>query len=151
MGVAGQSSVEAAAMLPVIMLLLALLVQPVCVLFTQTIMRHTAAECARVLATSGDQAATCSYALRRLRAVPDASLFHVGGQRDWRVQAERSKDGKSVRILITGHVRPFPLFGVALDLLGPRDHDGTLLEAEVEERTRPDWLGGDYDDWAASW
>ncbi|MEE0026622.1 MAG: TadE/TadG family type IV pilus assembly protein [Atopobiaceae bacterium] len=151
MGTTGQSSVEAAAMLPVVMLLLALLVQPVCVLFTQTIMRHAAAECVRVLATSGDQAAACSYALRRLRAVPDASLFHVGGQKDWRVWAERSRDGKTVRVRISGHVRPLPLFGVVLDLLGPRDRAGTLLETKVEERTRPEWLEGDYDDWATSW
>ncbi|MBO7674074.1 MAG: pilus assembly protein [Atopobiaceae bacterium] len=137
-------------MLPAIMLLLALLVQPVCVFFTQTLMRHTAAECVRVLATSGDQAATRAYALRRLRAVPDASLFHVGGQRDWQVFAERSGDGKTGRVRIVGHVRPLPLFGVVVDLLGRRDDEGIVLEVEVGERIRPMWLGGTYEDWVAS-
>jgi len=138
-------------MLPVLMLLMALLVQPVCVLFTQTIMRHTAAECVRVLATSEDQAMVRAYALRRLRAVPDASLFHVGGSRDWQVFAERTDAGQSARVRIAGHVRPLPLFGVAVDLLGTRDREGTRLEVEVKEQIRPRWLGGTYEDWVASW
>ena len=40
----GQMSVEAALLLPVVLTLLALLVQPVCVLYTRTVMASTAGE-----------------------------------------------------------------------------------------------------------
>ena len=84
---AGQMSVEAALLLPVVLTLLALLVQPVCVLYTRTLMASTAGELARLAATSrGSEDDLRSFALRRLAAVPDLAIFHEGGTRGWEVE-----------------------------------------------------------------
>lgn len=147
----GQSSVEAAVVLPVLMLLFALLMQPVCVLYSIVVMRHAAAQTARLVATTSDEGACRSFALRRLRAVPDSSLFHVGGDADWKVSTARSSDGRTCDVEITGHVRPLPLFGVGMRLLGESDGEGILLRVHVSERMRPAWLGGEYGDWMSAW
>ena len=147
----GQSTVEAAVVLPMLMLLFALLVQPVCVLYTHMLMRHVASETARVLATSGDVETSRSFALRRLRAVPEASLFHVGGSSDWQVRLSRSSDARFCDVTIAGHLRPLPLFGVVTRALGRSDSAGLLVEVDVRERVRPDWLGGEYETWMEAW
>lgn len=147
----GQSTVEAAVVLPVLMLLFALLMQPVCVLYTRMLMRHVAFQTARVLATSADVETSRSFALRRLRAVPEASLFHVGGSSDWQVRLNRSPDARFCDVTIAGHVRPLPLFGVVAGALGRRDATGLLIEVDVHERVRPDWLGGEYETWMEAW
>lgn len=148
---AGQSTVEAAVLLPVLMLLLGLLVQPVCACYTRTVMRHAAAETARVLATGRDDAVARSFALRRLRAVPEAAPFHVGGESDWSVHLARSDDGGTVSVRIGGHLRPLPLLGLATYAMGKRDGVGLLMEERLEERVRPEWLGGDYGRWMQAW
>ena len=150
-GQRGQSTVEAAVMLPLLMLLFALLVQPVCVLHTRMIMRHAAAETARVLMTSEDEGTSRSFALRRLRAVPEASLFHVGGSEDWVIHMDRSADGRHCEVSISGHARPLPFFGVVMRALGTVDGQGLLLEETIREQMRPSWLGGDYESWMEAW
>ena len=60
----GQTSVEAALLVPVVLTLVALLVQPACVLYTRAVMASTAAELTRLAATSrGDEGDVRSYAL----------------------------------------------------------------------------------------
>lgn len=138
-------------MLPTLMLLFALLMQPVCVLFTRMIMRHAAAETARVAATSADDDVCRSFALRRLDAVPEVSLFHVGGRDDWQVGVERTDDGRRAAVEISGHVRPLPLMGVVMSALGERDATGVVVRERVSEQVRPSWLGGDYESWVGMW
>ena len=76
----GQSTVEAALLIPVTLTVVALLVQPACVLYTRSVMSATAHELARVVSTSrGSADEVRAYALRRLAAVPEAPLFHEGG------------------------------------------------------------------------
>lgn len=148
----GQATVEAAVLLPTLMLLMALLMQPACLLYTRAIMRAAAGECVRVLATGyGEYAeADCrAFALRRLAAVPELSIFHVGGREDWDVTCERGEGRVTVRI--AGHLRPLPLLGVAVELLGSRDAVGTRLDVEVSERVRADWVEGDYGSWVQMW
>ena len=148
----GQATVEAAVLLPTLMLLMALLMQPACLLYTRAIMRAAAGECARVLATGyGEYAeADCrAFALRRLAAVPELSIFHVGGGEDWDVTFERGEGLVTVRI--AGHLRPLPLLGMTAELLGSRDAVGTRLDVEVSERVRADWVEGDYESWVQMW
>lgn len=133
------------------MLLFALLMQPVCVLYTCMVMRHAAAETARVAATSTSDATCRAFALRRLRAVPESSLFHVGGDEDWRVDVSRSADRRTCDVEIAGHLRPIPLFGVTTTLLGEVDSTGVRVRVRVSERTRPQWVGGEYHDWMGAW
>ena len=149
-GQRGQSSVEAALTLPTLMILVAFLVQPACALYTRMVMRHAAAEAVRVLSTSGDPELCRSFALRRLRAVPQASVFHVGGEADWQIRVERD-EAHMCEVRIGGHLRPLPLFGVSMQALGSSDDVGVLMEVGVRERTRPRWLGGEYEDWMEAW
>ena len=150
-GVSGQSSVEAAVLLPTVMLLMALLVQPACLLYTRMVVGSTAASCARLLATlpSGSLEQCEAYALRRLAAVPEVEMFHVGGREDWRVEA--SCEGGVAQVCVSGHVRTLPLLGVVASRMGRQDGQGTVIEVTVSERVRPGWLGGDYDTWVSMW
>ena len=133
------------------MLVLALLLQPVCLSYTRAVMRAAAAECARAAATAygGDVGACREYALRRLRAVPDVPLFHVGGTSDWEVTVDRAEGRVDVRI--RGHARPLPLMGLLAAAAWERDGSGLVLSVELGEDTRPSWLGGDYATWQQIW
>lgn len=138
-------------LLPVVMLLLVLLLQPACLLYTRMVMCVTAAECARVLATlpQGSEERCRSYALRRLAAVPEVSPFHVGGEPDWQVELSSSEGEASVSIC--GHARPLPLLGALSTAFAERDDQGVVLRVSVSERMRPAWLGGDYGSWVGIW
>ena len=68
-------SVETALLLPVALTLVALLVQPACVLYTRAVMAATAGELVRLAVTSrGSDEDLRSFALRRLSAVPDLEM-----------------------------------------------------------------------------
>ena len=138
-------------MLPSLMLIFALLMQPVCLSYTRMVMRSAAAECARACATAynGDTAACESYALRRLEAVPNVALFHVGGRRDWSVDIERSDS--HVTVAISGHARPLPLLGALAALGGQSDGTGVVLTVRLSQDTMPAWLGGSYGTWQQMW
>lgn len=149
----GQATVEAAVLVPVAMVMLALLLQPVCLLYTCCVMRTAAAEGARVLATArgeGDDEACEAYVRRRLAAVPDVSIFHEGGEGDWEVSL--GGPGSSVvSVKVTGHARPLPILGVVAGVFGEVDGSGIVLRSEIEEEVRPSWLEGSYGDWVAVW
>ena len=146
----GQSSVEAAALLPTLVLLLGLLLQPACLLYTRAVMHGAAAEAARVMVTLDGGEEDCrEFVLRRLEAVPEVPLFHVGGRTDWQVSLEQS--GTKVSVAITGHVRPLPLLGVTARALGRSDATGVVVEVSVSEEMRPAWFGGSYESWVQMW
>ena len=148
----GQATVEAAVLLPTVMVVLALLLQPAMLLYTHAVMSGAAAEGAR-LATTATQDEVDSlvgaYVRRRLRAVPDVACFHEGGPDAWDVDVEQS-EGR-VCVAIGGHASPLPLVGVTAGLVGQMDEEGVLLSAMAERRMRAEWVGGDYDDWIATW
>ena len=110
--------------------------QPACLLYTRCVMEGAAVEVARLAATAREGLDVRPFALRRIAAVPEVSVFHVGGQQDWEV---------------SGHARPLPLLGGICGLLGESDEKGLVLEARVTASTRPDWLEGSYGDWVGMW
>lgn len=142
---------EAAVLLPVLMLLFALLMEPVCLLYTRMVMGHAAAGTLRVLATNEDEHVAREYALRRLEAVPEVGPFHVGGSSDWAVRVSGPAEEGIARVSIAGHARPLPLLAAAARALGCGDGWNVELVVEMEERVRPAWVRGDYDDWVSSW
>lgn len=149
---AGQMSVEAALLLPVVLTLLALLVQPVCVLYTRALMASTAGELARLAATSrGSQDELRSFALRRLAAVPDLAIFHEGGTRGWEVEVTGPDGVGEVTVTLAGRVRPLPLLGVLVSALGTTREGTVTLVVETTADLRADWIGGDYDEWVDMW
>lgn len=150
----GQSTVELALVLPSILLVLGLLVQPICLGYGHCVMASCASELARVLATRrqdmGDQQLR-DYALRRLHAIPEVSILHVGGDDDWELSCEGAEGDGTVAVSLRGHCRPIPVLGILPTLLGEVDEAGLVMEVRVEERVRPSWLGGDYGSWTGIW
>ncbi|MBM6675721.1 pilus assembly protein [Olsenella uli] len=151
-GRSGQMSVEAALLLPVALTLVALLAQPACVLYTRTVMAATAGELARLAATSrGTEGDLRSFALRRLAAVPDLSIFHEGGPADWEIEVTGPDDGGRVTVALEGRVRPLPLFGALVSALGTAVDGTVVVRVETSGDMRADWIGGGYEDWIGMW
>lgn len=148
----GQASVEAALFVPVLMLLLALLLQPVFLLYTRSVMQQAAAEGVRVLATRESGGTTTDdaceqYVRRRLAAVPNVAAFHTG---DWEVEVAGDASGE-VSVKLAGRLRPLPLLGVAARLFGESEGDLVVLRVEASGGARPSWLKGGYGDWVSIW
>lgn len=114
-------------------------------------MEGTAAEVARLQATSGDATDVRAFALRRLRAVPEVSIFHVGGDDDWQVEASGPDAEGLVTVAVVGHARPLPLFGGISSALGEADEAGFVLRVSVRVRVRAEWLEGNYGEWVGLW
>ena len=143
---------EAALFVPVFMLLLALLLQPVFLLYTRAGMQQAAAEGVRLLAgregagTATDDACV-EYVKRRLAAVPDVPAFHTG---TWEVEVSGDASGEA-SVKVVGRLRPLPLVGVLASALGEADGDCVVLTVEAKGTTRPSWLEGGYSDWVKVW
>lgn len=152
LGKSGQMTVEAACLLPTVLLLLGMLLQPACLLYTRSIMTGTAGELTRLIATSGaSDEEVEEYALRRLAAVPDVSLFHEGGSEDWEIEFEGPNEEGLVWVQISCHVEPIPLLGVLTTALGEVEDGCVLVSVEVEESVRSSWVGGSYEEWIEIW
>ncbi|MDO5106794.1 MAG: pilus assembly protein [Coriobacteriaceae bacterium] len=145
----GQATVEAAFLLPTVLLTMGLLLEPACLLYTRMAMRHAAAETARLLVTAASEDDAEAFCLRRLEAVPEVGLFHTGGQGDWEIGLS-SEEGM-VRVTIRGHARPLPLLGLVVGGVLGRDERGVVLEVDHSARLRPEWLGGDEHVWSEIW
>lgn len=148
----GQASVEAAALLPTIMIVMVMLLQPVCLLYTRSVMRSAAAQTARVVATAspGSEQECKEYALRRLQAIPNVAIFHEGSPNDWDIQIDGLGETE-VCVEISGSVKPLPVIGGLAVALGSYNHGTIQLDVEVTERVRPEWLEGSYEDWVGAW
>lgn len=139
------------------MVCVALLAQPACLLYTRCVMQSAAAEACRLMATAPVWAGVApqsqrDYVLRRLAAVPDVDVFHVGGASGWTIELEGATGGHGARARIATAARPLPLLGVVPALLGKTDGSGNVvLDVEVATTTRPAWLEGDYGDWSSVW
>lgn len=145
-------SVEAAVLLPVALALVALLVQPACVLYTRSVMAATASELVRVAATSrGSGEGLRAFALRRLAAVPDVSLFHEGGPASWEVEVTGPDEEGVVMAAISGRVRLLPVLGVLASALGRVEGGALVVEVEVSGPARAAWVEGSYDAWIEMW
>ncbi len=154
----GQASVEAAFVLPVLALLMAMLVQPACLLYTRCVMEGAAAQACRLMTTLSEEEAAYgdelvrAFVLRRLAAVPDAPLFHEGGAEAWTVELEGQNGRHESAVSISGSVKPLPFLGAVAALMGQGDGEGNVrLEVEVRQTVRPDWLEGSHAQWSAIW
>ncbi len=156
-GEEGQATIEAALLLPVVMMGIALLVQPGCMLYTRVIMEVAAAEACRLVATTPSMVGTSdrayeAYVLRRLQAVPSVDVFHCGGPEGWDILMDGSSAAHRASVTIETTVRPLPLLGVLPALLGSLDGEGRIvLRVEVTTTARPGWLEGDYGEWSTIW
>lgn len=153
----GQSTVEAAFALPVLMLLMLLLMQPGILLYDRIAMEGAAAEGCRLLATTADPGQVeDDYVRRRLSAVPQAEIFHVHASGcTWKIELDGDERSQEVGVRISTEVRPLPLIGAGARLLGMVEASGNLkVGVERRMQVKDAWLmespdGADPAGWTA--
>lgn len=143
-------------MLPILMLLLAFLLQPACMLYSRSIMQQAASEGARVLmtyegSTEVSLEACKAYVRRRLSAVPNINIFHVGGPDGWNINVSGSSSSKKVSVEVEGLLKPLPLVGVSAFMLGEVQDDCVVLTVKVEQISAQEWVSGTYTSWISAW
>ncbi len=145
----GQTTVEAAYLIPVLLVLLLLLLQPMILLYNRMVMENAAAEGCRLLATATSQGAYShekyeGYIKRRLAAIPPVEIFHLHASNcSWEIMLEGDENSSEVSVRIINRLKPLPLLGWGADLLGMTDADHNLVqEVEVTLPTQPEWTQG---------
>lgn len=144
----GQSTVEAAFLIPVLFILLLLLLQPGVVLYDRMVMNGAAAEGCRLLATRTDAAGADMEAyrgsvLRRLGSVPQEEHFHVhdGGGCSWEILLDGDESAGEVSVTIRNKLEPLPIVDEAATLLGMVDERGHLtVEVSASAPAQPQWV-----------
>lgn len=153
----GQSTIEAAFALPILMILTLFLIQPGILLYDRMIMSSAASEGCRLYATaSSDVASTCKdYILRRLSAIPQIDQFHVHSKGcSWNIRFEGGEGSQISKVSISNEIAPLPLLGSGMKLLGLLNARGNLaLQVDSTQQMQPDWIansteGQDPENWA---
>lgn len=155
----GQATVEAAFLLPALMLLLLLLLQPGILLYDRMVMQGAAADACRLLATSaGDRAYCEDYVRRRLGAVPQQENFHVHESGcTWNIAFSGDETSAQVGVEISTEVKPLPLIDVGGALLGLLNESGNFeVRVSASAPTQPAWVegaiaGGNPAAWVGAW
>lgn len=145
----GQATVEAAYLIPILLLLVLLLIQPMILLYNRMVMENAAAEGCRLLATASSQGAYSNekyegYIKRRLASIPPVDIFHVHAEGcTWEVSLEGDESSGEVSVHITNAVKPLPLIGWGANLLNMTDAKGNFVqEVRVTMPTQPSWVAG---------
>lgn len=145
----GQTTVEAAFLIPVLLLLVLLLLQPMILLYNRMVMENAAAEGCRLLATATPQGAYSQdkhegYIKRRLAAIPPVDIFHVhAGGCTWEIEMDGDEHSEEVSVRIVNRVQPLPLLGWGANFLGLTDADDHLVqEVRVTLPTQAGWVSG---------
>lgn len=160
-GQSGQSTVEAAFALPIVMLLVLLLVQPGIVLYDRIVMQAAASEACRLLATldEGDESGIAeAFVRRRLGAVPGQECFHVhSGGCSWEIEFEGGQSSESATCRIATQLKPLPFIDASSGLLGLTNESGNfLVKVEATMPTQPAWAwsasaGSSPSEWIGAW
>ena len=147
---AGQSTVEAAILLPMLFALFGLLLQPAILLYDRSIMNAAAGEGCRAATTCVSKADAQAFIERRLGAIPKIPIFHDGDE--WEIEFS-SNSIPYVRI--TNHVQPLPLFGIVAGLANAVDDQGRIEQVVIsQESCVPAWTrGAKYapSSWVGAW
>lgn len=151
----GQATVEAAFMLPMLLAVFGLFLEPSILFYDRAVMEAAAAETCRVVETqTAEESAVEAYALRRLGAVPSLSVFHMGGDAGWTVELEGG-ELEEVTVTVTHRVSPLPLLGVTAGLGGSMQGDGSCLQSvSATSALAPSWaaeLGSSPEEWVEGW
>lgn len=152
----GQATVEAAFLMPVILLAMLLLAQPAIILYDRAVMEAAAAEGCRMLETlaPGDEDAARAAVERRLDAIPDAPIFHSGG---WTIELSGGEGQEYASVRIEHALEPLPLMGAGMGLLGLTGpgglftHDAFRQTEVVDAWVVESRLGADAEAWIGRW
>lgn len=134
----GQGTIEAAFLLPIILVLILLLIQPAIILYDYCIMKSAAAEACRALATSSSTDEVEEFVRRRLAAIPQTEIFHRhdGG---CSYSIELNGTGLSeTSVEIKNYLQPLPLVDLGAKLLnGGGDIE---IVAKSAQTNQPGWV-----------
>lgn len=162
-GTKGQATIEAAALIPVLFILLLLLLQPSILLFDRIVMKNAAAEGCRLLATktpvlSEGKDPYEEYVLTRLSSIPEEDHFHVHSQGcSWKVSLTGDEASNRVGVQIVNKVKPLPLVDFMSRSIGLTDSDGFFeIKVEAEFSPKNDWVssnvaGNNPANWVKQW
>lgn len=142
----GQATVEAALLIPALLIRLLLLIQPGILLYTRMVMEGAAAEGCRVLATASsleeNTATVEDFVKRRLASVPQQENFHVHDPScSWQIDLSGNEASEEVTVSISTEVKPLPLFDLGLDALGVLNSNGNYeLKVSHHLTTKSTWV-----------
>ena len=159
----GQSTVEGAFLIPILLLLLLLLIQPSIFLYDRMIMQAAAAEGCRALATqsesfSGGAKPYEDYVLRRLGAIPQQDNFHVhSSECSYQIEMAGNEMSENVSVSITNELKPLPFFDMGARVLGLTNDNGNFeIRVEIKTPSKASWVlnneeGMDPKGWVRQW
>ncbi len=157
----GQGTLEAALVIPLLLGLMLLLIQPGIILYDRTIMGNAAVEGCRLLATQTDAlgnatASSEAFVRHRLAAIPAQENFHVHGSAcSWVITLDGNEDASWVSVTIENKIKPLPLIALGAALLGMTDSEGNLsISVTHQMQAQPDWAhaqGQPAASWAGAW
>jgi hypothetical protein len=158
----GQATVEAAFLIPLLLLVLLLLIQPAILLYTRLVMQSAAAETCRIVATESlmekNADAVEGYAKRRLAAIPQQDNFHVHEPTcSWTINYTGDETTNEVSVEITNEIKPLPLFDFGLKALGVLNDAGNYsLSVTQRLTTKNTWVqenprGTNPNQWIEQW
>lgn len=137
---------EGAFLIPIILLMLMLLIQPGIILYDRTVMSSAAAEACRLIATGteedGGQEAFESFVRRRLGAIPQQDNFHVHSTGcTWVIEFMGDEHSQQVTVSIETQIKPLPFFDFGAAALGLVNDSGNFVQ-RVEETcvVRSEWI-----------
>ena len=142
-------------LIPAFLLLLLLMLQPVCLLYTRSVMESTAAETARLLATGDADGDEAYRSLPCVDSPPSPNSLDFSCGRSARMGHELTRapaaEGE-VEVVIAGAVCPLPILGAFAATMGETNAQGDILmRVSVSYEARPEWLEGDYASWIEAW
>lgn len=136
----GQASVEAALLAPLLLVGFLILLQPCIVLYDRAVMETAASFGCRLLETrsSQDDEEVRAFIERRLEAIPSVDIFHAGS---WDIRFDGTQESEQVSVAISHALKPLPLAGVAMDVVGLVDKGGMhRQEVSCSASVRDEWL-----------
>ena len=128
----GQSTVEGAFLIPVILLMMMLLIQPGILLYNRVVMQSAASEGCRLIST------------RPLGSVPQQKNFHVHeGACTWEVCFDGGEESDIVTVTIRNQAEPLPFFDFGARSLGLVNGEGNFVqEVSVSTHSKSAWVVG---------
>ena len=138
-----QSTVEAAFMIPIFLILILLLLQPSIILYDFIVMKSAASEGCRLIATNSgiDSKNVDDFIRRRLSAIPQADIFHIhNASCSYEIEFNGGESEKTSSVSIKNSIKPLPLIGGALDLMGATEDGDLTICAHEETCVQPSWV-----------
>lgn len=145
---AGQATVEAAFLIPVLFVVMLMLIEPGIILYDRMVMDGAAAEACRLLATKCtaggfDEDDYRAVIARHLGAIPQQDLFHIhGGDCTYDVRMTGDESAGTVAVEIDNEIRLLPLFDAAGALTGIAPDGRYKISVRQQASTKPTWYEG---------